>query len=224
MKPTKEDIKKLGITVREHYDETGVTMQDVHRILEWHNAQLAAQPKPLPFGYWDDNDCTFSLPGFYTNEAKLISENRLRPLYDVQVSSPVVDVEQSPCPAHLTDEMVCLGAEVLYDSLRDAGISFDDDMDELHQKVAGHVYRAMHAIAPPAGAGDRGREVAAVELAACGATDSTTAEVEAFAWQLRSDADPCGLLKYMSQRIYELQPDKIKKWYQPYRCANCTNP
>lgn len=37
--------------------------------------------KPEVFGYYDENDCTFALPGFYLNEESLVAQGRLIPLY-----------------------------------------------------------------------------------------------------------------------------------------------
>ncbi len=34
-----------------------------------------------PFGYYDPDDCTFSFPGFYSNEEELIKSGRIFPLY-----------------------------------------------------------------------------------------------------------------------------------------------
>lgn len=48
-----------------------------------------------------------------------------------------------------------------------------------------------------------------------------TKMIRDIAWQLIPSADHCGLIRFMSQRQYDLQPDNIKKWYQPYRCPAC---
>lgn len=42
---------------------------------------------------------------------------------------------------------------------------------------------------------------------------------EEIAW--RNKDSPNGIRKFMTERQYQNQSDAIKKYYEPYRCANC---
>jgi hypothetical protein len=44
---------------------------------------------------------------------------------------------------------------------------------------------------------------------------------EPVAWRFTGIA---GLNRFMTQKKYEAQAAEIKKWYEPFKCANCTTP
>ena len=46
-------------------------------------------------------------------------------------------------------------------------------------------------------------------------------EQEPVAWRFTGIA---GLKRYMTQKQYDAQTPETKKWYEPFRCANCTTP
>lgn len=47
---------------------------------------------------------------------------------------------------------------------------------------------------------------------------SLKAQQERTAWRFTGIA---GLKRYMSQRQYDAQTSETKKWYEPFKCANC---
>ena len=46
-------------------------------------------------------------------------------------------------------------------------------------------------------------------------------EQEPVAWRFTGIA---GLKRYMTQKQYDAQTPEIKKWYEPFKCKNCTTP
>ena len=44
---------------------------------------------------------------------------------------------------------------------------------------------------------------------------------ESIAWRLKPSIDPCGLVRYMTQQMFEQQTPGVQKWYEPYHCVNC---
>ena len=46
-------------------------------------------------------------------------------------------------------------------------------------------------------------------------------EQEPVAWRFTGIA---GLKRYMTQKHYDAQTPEIKKWYEPFKCKNCTTP
>ena len=51
--------------------------------------------------------------------------------------------------------------------------------------------------------------------------ESLTQEQEPVAWRFTGIA---GLNRYMTQKKYDAQTPEIKKWYEPFKCANCITP
>ena len=56
----------------------------------------------------------------------------------------------------------------------------------------------------------------------CDALSSAAKTDERIAWRLKPSIDPCGLMRYITQRMFEQQTPGVKRWYEPYRCANCS--
>lgn len=58
----------------------------------------------------------------------------------------------------------------------------------------------------------------------CDVLSSAEKTGERIAWRLKPSIDPCGLMRYITQRMFEQQTPGVKRWYEPYRCANCSMP
>ncbi|KAB2965836.1 hypothetical protein [Zoogloea sp.] len=56
----------------------------------------------------------------------------------------------------------------------------------------------------------------------CDALSSAEKTGERIAWRLKSSVDPCGLMRYITQRMFEQQTPGVQRWYEPYRCTSCS--